>query len=123
MHPAMKPTILATALILVFTGCWWSTRELNVRGAWVSPQDETRIELQVGRCEPKLSSRVEETDTEVRVLVTTRDEAPGDCGGVHTITLSEPLGDRLLIDEYDGEPVAVRGRPTPAALATVAPGD
>ena len=54
-----------------------------------------------------LRSRVEETEREVRVLVSARGGHVNDCADAHTIFLSEPLGDRLLIDESDGEPVGV----------------
>jgi hypothetical protein len=58
-------------------------------------------------CFADLSSRVDETPQEVRVLVTARGDDHGDCADVHEIVLSSPLGDRLLIDESDGEPVTV----------------
>ncbi len=41
------------------------------------------------------------------MLVSACNGETGDCADAHTIFLSEPLGDRLLIDESDGEPVAV----------------
>jgi hypothetical protein len=58
-------------------------------------------------CNADLSSTVEETEREVRVLVTARNDETGDCADVHEIVLSEPLGDRLFIDQSDGEPMMV----------------
>ncbi len=39
----------------------------------------------------------------MRILVTARGGTSNDCADHHTIILSEPLDDRLLIDESDGE--------------------
>lgn len=77
-----------------------------MKEAWRSP-GETRISLLIGTCNARLRSQVEETEREVRVLVTARGARGGDCADAHTIFLSEPLSDRLLIDESDGEPVGV----------------
>ncbi len=113
-HPHRRPsqrlvkTFLAAAVLivlsLVLTGCS-SWREADVKAAWRSPGG-TRIILVVS-CLADLRSRVEETEREVRVLVTTRSENAGDCAGAHEIVPSKPLGDRLLIDESDGEPLVV----------------
>ncbi len=101
-------TLLGVAILavlsVVLTGCS-SWREADVKVAWRSPGG-TRIILAVS-CLADLRSRVEETEREVRVLVTTRSENAGDCAGAHEIVLSKPLGDRLLIDESDGVPVGV----------------
>ena len=58
-------------------------------------------------CFGGLSSTVEESEREVRVLVKARNEDRGDCADCHEIVLSEPLGDRQLIDESRNEPVPV----------------
>jgi hypothetical protein len=103
----MKLVILVAillALSLASTGCS-SWREVDVGQASRSPGG-TRIVVYFG-CFSDPRIRVEETEQEVRVLVTTRSESRGDCGGKYEIILSEPLGDRLLIDESDGEPVIV----------------
>jgi hypothetical protein len=103
---AFPAVAILLALLLVLAACGSSSREADVKAAARSPGG-TRIELLVGTCNNDLSSRVEETEQEVRVLVTARGDTSNDCADSHTITLSEPLGDRLLIDEFDGEPVAV----------------
>ncbi len=105
-------TLLALAILMAWSmasaGCS-SSREADVRHARRSPGG-TRIALVVGTCHADLRSRVEETDREVRVLVTARNATSGDCADHHEISLSEPLGDRLLVDEFDGEPVVRRPR-------------
>jgi hypothetical protein len=102
-------TCLAAAVLIVLsvvvTGCS-SWREADVKAAIRSPGG-TRISLQIGTCNARLRSRVEETEREVRVLVNARGGHVNDCADAHTIFLSEALGDRLLIDESDGEPVGV----------------
>jgi len=114
-HPHRRPpqqlvkTLPAVAILavlsLVSAGCS-SWREADVTAAIRSPGG-TRISLQIGTCNARLRSRVEETEREVRVLVTARGGHVNDCADAHTIFLSEALGDRLLIDESDGEPVGV----------------
>ncbi|NJD64561.1 MAG: hypothetical protein FIB00_04840 [Chloroflexi bacterium] len=104
----MKTFLAAAVLIvlsLVCTGCS-SWQDADVKEGWRSPGG-TRISLLIGTCNARLRSRVEETEREVRVLVSARNGETGDCADAHTILLSEPLGDRLLIDESDGEPVGV----------------
>lgn len=102
-------TFAAVAILMVLslalTGCS-SWQAADVKEAWRSPGG-TRLSLLIGTCNARLRSRVEETEREVRVLVTARGARGGDCADAHTIFLSEPLGDRLLIDESDGEPVGV----------------
>lgn len=114
-HPHRRPsqrlvkTFLAAAVLIVLslvcTGCS-SWQDADVKEGWRSPGG-TRISLLIGTCNARLRSRVEETEREVRVLVSARNGETGDCADAHTILLSEPLGDRLLIDESDGEPVGV----------------
>lgn len=114
-HPHRRPSqrlvkafaavAILMVLSLVLTGCS-SWQDADVKEGWRSPGG-TRISLLIGTCNARLRSRVEETEREVRVLVTARGGHVNDCADAHTIFLSEPLGDRLLIDESDGEPVGV----------------
>jgi len=115
MHPDRQPTrhlvktlqaaTMLLALMLVLASCS-SSRGADVKQGWQSPGG-TRISLLIGSCNANPRSRVEETEREVRVLVTARGGHVNDCADAHTIFLSEALGDRLLIDESDGEPVGV----------------
>jgi predicted component of type VI protein secretion system len=102
---AFAAAVTLVALSLVFAGCS-SSRDANIRGAQGS-LDGRRIVFDLDTCNANLSSTVEETEREVRILVTARNDTNGDCADVHEIVLSEPLGDRLLVDEADGEPVTV----------------
>lgn len=70
------------------------------------------LQLYVGSCngEPEVTA-LEETDTEIRVEVTSTTPAPGwpgnDCLDGLELTLDAPLGDRALIDLSTGEAVQV----------------
>jgi hypothetical protein len=103
---ARTVVVIVTALSLAFVACS-SWREVDVKEAWRSPEG-TRVRLLVGTCNAiRLSSQVQETDAEVRVVVTARGGAKNDCADVLEIDLPSPLGSRLLIDDFDGEPVPV----------------
>ena len=67
--------------------------------------DGTEVAFGVGICErPLLDFVVEETSDEVRVrAITTDDVDMASCALQETVTLREPLGDRMLIDAGSGE--------------------
>lgn len=73
----------------------------------------TGLQLTVGSCngEPEVTV-LEQSDTEVRIEVTSTTPAPGwpgeDCLDGLELTLDAPLGDRALVDVTTGEAVAVR---------------
>lgn len=73
----------------------------------------TGLQLTVGSCngEPEVTV-LEQTDTEVRIEVTSTTPAPGwpgeDCLDGLELTLDAPLRDRALVDVTTGEAVAVR---------------
>jgi hypothetical protein len=102
---AFAAAVTLVALSVVSAGRS-SSRDAGIILAESSPGG-TRLRLSLTTCSADLSSTVEETEQEVRVLVTARNDTVDDCGAVLEIVLSEPLGDRLLIDESDGEPVMV----------------
>lgn len=75
--------------------------------------DEPGLQLIVGSCngDPEVTV-LEQTDTEVRVEVTSTTPAPGwpgeDCLDGLELTLDTPLGDRTLVDLSTGDAVQVR---------------
>ena len=61
-----------------------------------------------------LVADVRENEEAVLVLISMRNVNRGaDCGGVIAVTLSEPLGERVLIDLYDWEPIDILGGESP----------
>lgn len=72
----------------------------------------TTVQLYVGSCngEPEVTV-LEQTDTEVRVEITSTTPAPGwpgaDCLDGLELTLDAPLGDRALVDLSTGDAVTV----------------
>lgn len=91
--------------------------ESTVRGPveiWeASTADGTGLQLVVASCngEPEVTA-LEQTDTEVRIEVTSTTPAPGwpgeDCLDGLELTLDAPLGDRALVDLSTGDTVGVR---------------
>ena len=91
--------------------------ESTVRGPveiWEAFEADGRgLQLTVGSCngDPEVTA-LEQTDTEVRVEVTSTTPAPGwpgeDCLDGVELTFDAPLGGRTLVDATTGDPVAVR---------------
>ena len=82
----------------------WSVRRANVFEAVISP-DGVTIVLYVATCNATLSATTNETPTTAEVAVFARDDTMDACADAFYITLDEPLGDRVLIDRYDGQPI------------------
>jgi hypothetical protein len=70
--------------------------------------DGRLIRIHVAACHAELTAHVDERPDRVLVRVGARHGYDGDCGGRLDIHLSEPLGDRVLIDASDGEEIEVR---------------
>ena len=68
-----------------------------------TPEDRT-LELFVGACASEIQVSVVEDDQEVIVDVQHR-ATTGDCAQSVRIELGEPLGDRRLVDAFDGTPI------------------
>jgi hypothetical protein len=70
----------------------------------------TRLELNISSCNENPTAEVVESDTEVRVHVTSgrwlgRDG--GDCADGVVVTLKAPLGTRTVVDQSTGQTVEV----------------
>lgn len=109
-QPATRTRNAATALLLamslLFASCSAPSHKADAWQAWRSPAG-TRINILVDTCKATLRSKVVESDQEVRVLVTARNGTNGDCADSTEIILAQPLGNRPLIDESDGQPIPV----------------
>ena len=72
--------------------------------------DSTRLELNVASCNENPTAEAVESDTEVRVRVTSGrwlGRNADDCADGVVVTLNAPLGTRTVVDQSTGETVAV----------------
>ncbi len=70
----------------------------------------TRLELNVDSCNENPTAEVVESDTEVRVQVTSGrwfGRNADDCADGVTVTLNAPLGTRTVVDQSTGQVVEV----------------
>lgn len=78
--------------------------------------DGTTVGLEMNNCHGDYSVSVVESADEVRVRVTDNRTpislSGDDCSDVVTIELAEPLGDRRLVNDANGDPVSVRSVPS-----------
>lgn len=93
-------------LLLVFSSCSLLPGPADVTAATLF-QDGVTLQLMVAVCASDASATVTESEDSVTVSVTAKRKA-GDCGIGVNVTLDDQLGDRQLIDAYDGEAVDVR---------------
>ena len=101
--------VVVSALFLsCVSGC--DGRSRSFFAAYGEPAS-TKLELNVNSCNEKPTAVVEEFATEVRVEVMSDRRLGrngGDCADSVTVTLSEPLGTRRVVDESTGEVVDVQ---------------
>jgi hypothetical protein len=107
----MKPTVaLVCAVVILLSACSPSNEGVDIVGAYESPTLSPGLELDVDACYADIYVDVDEGDTEITIRVTTT----GDTTGRTTDTclvgfpLSSPLGDRSVIDAFDGQPLEVQ---------------
>jgi delta 1-pyrroline-5-carboxylate dehydrogenase len=94
---------MVAVLVLVLAGCTSATRVLSARST-----DGLTFWLEVGSCNADLEVDVDETPEQVVIDVSAHNDANDACSDAYMITLSEPLGDRPLIDASDGAAIEVR---------------
>lgn len=100
----LRGVVLVLLLALVAVGCG---RETSIYEGRVSP-DGRVVLLIVGACNADLDFGVDERADRVVVLVKVSNAWEGDCaGGVH-FRLSEPLGNRVLVDAVTGDTIPLR---------------
>ena len=102
---------LVVLVVAVFGLVWWSAdgRWTARPISWAEPGSGERDLILYDGCFPEMrASSTEGPERVVVALETTGDRAGGDCAGAATVTLSEPLGDRALVDQTSGQPIEVR---------------
>jgi hypothetical protein len=62
----------------------------------------------VPTCHGKPTTRVVESDSQVRLLVTSDTSSSDKCADMSTVTLDKPLGTRTVVDDKTGKPIATR---------------
>ena len=94
-------------MLLASTGC--DGRSRSVFAVYGDPAS-TRLELNVASCNENPTAEVLESNTEVRVQVTSGrwfGRNTDDCADGVVVTLSEPLGTRTVVDRSTGQTVEV----------------
>ena len=98
---------VGACVLLASTGC--DGRSRSVFAAYGDPAS-TRLELNVASCNENPTADVVESDTEVRVLVTSGrwlGRNAGDCADGVVVALNAPLGTRTVVDQSTGQTVEV----------------
>jgi hypothetical protein len=98
---------VGACVLLTSTGC--EGRSRSVFAAYGDPAS-TRLELNVASCDENPTADVVESDTEVRVQVTSGrwlGRNAGDCADGVVLTLNAPLGTRIVVDQSTGQTVEV----------------
>lgn len=98
---------VGACVLLAATGC--DGRRRSVFAAY-GDAGSTRLELNVASCNESPTADVVESDTEVRVHVTSGrwlGRNADDCADGVVVTLKSPLGGRTVVDETTGQTVEV----------------
>ena len=98
---------VGACVLLASTGCDGGSRSVF---AAYGDAASTRLELSVASCNENPTADVVESDTEVRVLVTSGrwwGRNADDCADGVVVTLNAPLGTRIVVDRSTGQTVEV----------------
>lgn len=98
---------VGACVLLASTGC--DGRSRSVFAAY-GDAESTRLELNVASCNENPTAEVVESDTEVRVQVTSGrwlGRNADDCADGVVVTLKAPLGTRTVVDQSTGQTVEV----------------
>jgi len=107
--------VIATLVVVALVGLviWAIPSRVTILGVFLDRETTLQATGWANSCGGWLSVPVRETSNEVRVTV--RDHKPriikllggGDCADGFAFTLTDPLGDRALIDGATGQPVSI----------------
>lgn len=96
---------------IVTAACSLFPKEADITSASLEGEGSTQLALGLDTCNADLSAEVDETEHEIVISVTARNDSPDDCADQLIVDLTEPLGTRSVVDASDGEDVSVEGRP------------
>ncbi len=107
-RPVLGLTAVLSLAIFVGVGCSAGSGRADVIDVLVSPND-LQLFATVDTCGADLSGTVDEDDEAVTIEVSfANDDLSSDCADGLTLDLQDPLGDRIVIDQYDFQPVEIR---------------
>lgn len=115
LRPVLRPAshlVAAAVVALVLAGCGLLRAGVAIDD--VSASDDPQLSVRAGTCgDPTLTAQVEESDRSVTITITRTlgQRGDGDCGGIVPVLLSDPLGERAVVDGTTGAEVEVRNRP------------
>jgi hypothetical protein len=95
------------ALGLVLSSCTFGSRHAHLLDVTLSG-DETTLWVSVDTCNADLTAWITETEESVVVDVIVENDTNDDCADGLTFELSEPLGNRPVIDGPTGDVMLVR---------------
>lgn len=98
---------VGTCVLFASTGCDGPSRSVLTASG---DAESTRLGLSVASCNENPTAEVVESDTEIRVQVTSGrwfGRNAGDCADSVAVTLSAPLGARTVVDQSTGQTVEV----------------
>lgn len=94
--PRFSLAVALTVMVFIAAGC--SAKRASLEAAYVRG-DERVLEVIVNSCNADHTIEIEETASQVVITVTVRNDNTNlDCQDPVMVTLSEPLGDRSVID-------------------------
>lgn len=107
----MRGRLVVPIMAIVVAGCSLFPRQTDIRSAELEGPEGRQLRLRLGTCNAALSAEADETEDEVVVTVTARNSSGNDCADTLVIDLTDPLGDRAVVDGSDGQELFVEDPP------------
>lgn len=105
----MRGSWVVPALGIVTAACSLFPKEADITS--VSVEGEAQLALGVNTCNADLRAGIDETEDEIVITVTARNNSSNDRADQLIVDLAEPIGDRSVVDGSDGQELLVDGRP------------
>ena len=103
--------MVAAGIAVAVAGCSAPDEYADIWEAYGTP-GSNELRLFVATCNAELSADVIELDDEVTIAVTARNNTTDDCLDILTIQLASPLGERSVMDAFDGDALVIQPRDT-----------
>lgn len=102
----MKQPFTVGTIVVLLAGCSFLSNEVDIWTAYGAP-DSNELLLEVDSCNADLSAAVDEQPDQIVISVTAENDTSDDCLDAMTIELASLLGDRVVVDSFDGEALEV----------------